>query len=237
MTKFNPTYRNKILTILNEQSSTNKISLSSPQKIAGSKKLAFSLPAGPDFTCPGATDACKNCYAQKGRHVFPNVQKAFVSNWSTFKHYASTNDSDGLGKLISSELPKQAPIFRIHESGDFADQFAIEVWTKVAKDNPDTNFWFYTRSFKLDFSGLLALPNVNGWASTDEYNIKEAGAFAVANKIKQAHGPWDKDKPLPTNSFVCPATNGKLALESACSKCKLCITKDRTNKNVVFIGH
>jgi hypothetical protein len=237
MTKFNPTYKNKLLQILDQDNVLPKLSLSAPAKIAGSRKWAFSLPAGPDFTCPGATDACKSCYAQKGRHVFPNVQKSLIGNYKSFEIYRSNADVDGLSNSLLKLLSPSVPIFRIHESGDFSDQFAIQTWKKVAEARPETKFWFYTRSFSLDFTELLALPNVNGWASTDEYNSKEATAFAIKHGIKQAFGPWKKDNTLPQNSFVCPATSGKLGLEAACNKCQLCIVKNRTPKNVVFNAH
>lgn len=210
---------------------------STPSKIAGTKPFAFSLPAGPDFTCPGATEACRNCYAQKGRHVFPNVQKALIKNWHTLSFYARNNDINGAASALLDSISSSAPLFRIHESGDFNSQFAIEVWTEVAKQRPETKFWFYTRSFKLNFQKLIELPNVTGWASTDPFNATEAKVFADKHKMKQAFGPWKHEAALPTNSFVCPATNGKLKLEAACSNCQLCVVKDRTKKNVVFLGH
>lgn len=236
MTKFNSTYKNKLLQIL-DQDVKPKLSLSAPAKIAGSRKWAFSLPAGPDFTCPGATEACRNCYAQKGRHVFPNVQKSLIGNYKIFEAYKANADVDGLSNILLQHITDKIPIFRIHESGDFSDSFSIQVWKKVAEARPETKFWFYTRSFSLDFSELLSLPNVNGWASTDEYNEKAAQEFAIKFKIKQAFGPWDEKKSLPNNSFVCPATSGKLALEEACKKCQLCVVKNRTNKSVVFNAH
>lgn len=234
----NSTYQKKILQVLNNSSDlTLGFSLSAPSKIAGSKRLAFSLPAGPDYTCPGATESCKGCYAQKGRHIFPNVQKAFVRNWLTLVEFSKTSNVSGAVDALLDLIKPTSPIFRIHESGDFQNQFAIEVWTEVAKRRPTTKFWFYTRSFHLDFSKLLALPNVNGWASTDQHNQTAANNFAHKFNVKQAMGPWDHKTPRPDNAFFCPVTSGKLEVESACQKCKLCIDKNVTTKNVVFLEH
>jgi hypothetical protein len=238
MTKFNTTYRKKALQIVDQVDTVGfGFQNSAPMKIAGSKKLAFSLPAGPDFTCPGATEACKDCYAQKGRHIFENVQKVMVKNWITLSYFAARNDIAGAADHLLDIIAHNDPIFRIHESGDFDSQFAVEVWTQVARARPNTKFWFYTRSFHLDFKNLLALSNVSGWASTDPFNTIAAKVFADKYKIKQAFGPWEHKAELPANSFVCPVTNGKLELNAACEKCKLCVMKDRTSKNVVFLGH
>lgn len=236
--KFNQTYRRKALQIVDQIDTVGfGFTLSAPSKIAGSKKLAFSLPAGPDFTCPGATEACKDCYAQKGRHIFDNVQKVFIKNWVTLSYFEGRNDTNGAVDYLLSCIPDNAPIFRIHESGDFANQFHISVWAEVAKARPNTKFWFYTRSFHLNFTPLLDNSNVSGWASTDNYNSVQAKQFADQYKIKQAYGPWDHEATLPNNSFICPVTNRKLKLEGACEHCKLCVVKNRTTKNVVFLGH
>lgn len=235
--KFNSTYRKNSLKILEDVDTVGfGFSLSAPTKIAGNKRLAFSLPAGPDFTCPGATEACRDCYAQKGRHNFSNVQKAFIRNWATMSFFARNNDIDGAVDFLLDLIPTNAPIFRIHESGDFENQFAIDVWNKVVESRPNTKFWFYTRSFNLDFTNLIGQPNVTAWASTDDFNSKQAEGFAIKYKIKQAFGPVKNNTKIE-NSFICPVTSGKLKVDSACEKCKLCVEKDKTNKNVVFLIH
>ena len=236
--KFNSTYRKNSLKILEEVDLLPfGFALSAPTKIAGTKRLAFSLPAGPDFTCPGATEACVDCYAQKGRHHFSSVQKSFIRNWTTLSFFSRNNDYLGAAEKLLELIPINASIFRIHESGDFENQFAIDVWEEVIRARPNTKFWFYTRSFKLDFSKILSLPNVTAWASTDSFNAEEARAFAEQNKIRQAFGPvFDPDSKIE-NSFICPVTSGKLAVDAACEKCKLCVDKNKTTKNVVFLAH
>lgn len=213
------------------------ISLSAPAKIAGSKKRAFSLPAGPEFTCPGATEACVSCYAQSKRHMFANVQKSFARNLATISFFESTGDVDGCADAILKEIKSDFDIFRIHESGDFYSQFYLDVWVKVVQARPNTAFWFYTRSFDLDFSAISQVPNVTGWASTDQYNAELANQFAAKFGFKQAFGPIERESDKPAGSVVCPVTSSRLKLDGACEKCKLCIHKDRTKKNIAFIKH
>lgn len=236
----NVKYAAKMLRIIEENTAELGFSLSAPSKIAGDKKSAFSLPAGPDFSCPGATEACKGCYAQKQRFIFSNVQKLMARNWRTYLDYKDRNDVTGAAKEIASLIDKKLDLFRISESGDLDSDFAVQMWAAVARLLPNTKFFGYTRSFHLDVSPLVSLPNVQFWASTDPYNLEVAQDFVNRNKqygIKHAYGPWDHATPIPENSFICPSVSGKIPIESACSKCKLCIVKDRTTKNVVFLKH
>lgn len=232
------TYRKKMLKVLDSRAGELYFSMSSPMKISRKAGRAFSLPAGPDFACPGATEACEDCYATKGRHVFSNVQKAFARNWKTMKHYEKANDAVGAALELSSKIPRDG-LYRIHESGDFHSQFAVHVWSLVVANNHHINFWAYTRSFDLNYVPLLDNTNFRLWASTDDYNVAAAKRFVKKYKkygVAHAYGPWDKEETLPENSFVCPATSGKLDGLGACETCKLCVLH-KTPKSVVFLKH
>lgn len=228
---------NSVLKVLD--TTPSHLTLSTPSKISKKKNSAFSLPAGPEFSCPGATDACKDCYAKKGRHVFKSVHGAFARNWEIVRAYEAKKNVYGLAHFLADSIPDNREIFRIHESGDFHSQFMVDVWTEVVRMRRDISFWTYTRSFDFNYSKLVRQPNIRLWASTDEYNSKEARQFTKKYKrsnVRQAYGPWGHDKDIPDNSFVCPVTNGKLKLDGACEECMLCVTS-KTNKNVVFLAH
>ncbi len=50
----------------------------------------FGLPAGKNFSCPGATSICETiCYAGKLEKVFPTVKVNLLHNWELLK------DADG----------------------------------------------------------------------------------------------------------------------------------------------
>jgi len=234
----NDTYRRKMLLVIND-SSPKLFSMSSASKISKKTNRAFSLPAGPDFACPGATEACTDCYAQKGRHFFNNVQKAFARNWNTFLAFEAAKDEVGCAQELNSHMPKNG-IFRIHESGDFHSQFALNVWALVVSSNPNVDFYTYTRSFELNFEPLLSNTNFVLWASTDPFNQSRALEFVKENEehnVRHAHGPWEHGKELPENSFACPVTTKRLDVLGACEKCQLCVMPGRTKKNVVFFSH
>lgn len=228
-------YHKKMLVVVDDTANT-KFGMSSPTKISKKAKRAFSLPAGKMFACPGETKACDGCYATKGRHIFSNVQKAFARNWIHLLDFEKKKDKLGCAHELSQHMPKKG-LFRIHESGDFHSQFAIDVWSLVVQMNPNVDFYAYTRSFHLNFKPLLSFPNFVLWASTDDFNLKKAKAFVKKYKVKHAYGPWDGKGNKPKNSFICPATSGKIEVAGACEKCQLCIMPNRTNKNVVFLSH
>lgn len=233
-------YKSSMSNIVSNMPVPDQFSASSPAKISTKSKRAFSLPASKQFACPGETPACDGCYAMKGRHFFSNVQKAFARNWQLLKSFERNKDTDNAAEALLNMIPRSAKIFRIHESGDFHSQWAVDVWAEVVKSRKDISFWAYTRSFDFDFTKLTRNKNFVLWASTDQYNVAEAKKFVRRFRksgVKHAYGPWEHDKDIPKSSFICPATNHRLAVEGVCEKCMLCVVKKRTNKHVVFMEH
>jgi len=226
--------------VVNKIGTPEEFKLSGPQKISIRNKSAFSIPAGPEFGCPGATKACEECYAQKKRHMWPMVQKAFAENWKLLTKLEVNQETEKAAKAIIKQMRKNAELFRIYESGDFHSQWAVDVWAEVVRQKQEVKFWAYTRSFDLNFTKLTRHKNFALWASTDEYNIAKAKKFVRRFRksgVKYAYGPWEHDVELPENSFACPATSKKMETLGACEKCKLCVIKRRTKKHVVFLKH
>lgn len=234
------TYAKNLLNILNNLDVPNNLSSSTSSKVSLKENNSFSLPAGPKFTCPGATKACISCYATKHRHHFPNVQTKLANNLLLIRKFKKNKANKAVVKSLLKIIPKTAKLYRIHESGDFMSDWYIKVWSEVVRLRPDVKFWAYTRSFHLNFTPLTKYSNFTLWASTDQYNEKEAKAFVKRFKksgTKHAYGPWDHNKEVPKNSVVCPATNNRMKLEGACEKCMLCVVKNRIKKNIVFLEH
>ena len=85
----------------------------------------FGLPAGKEFSCPGATSICESvCYAGKLEKLFKGVKVNLLHNWELLK------DADGetMVRLLNEMIvdfvndcdKKNAPkLFRIHWDGDF----------------------------------------------------------------------------------------------------------------------
>jgi len=233
-------YYNSMTQIINKTKTPSNFKLSGPAKISCKDRCAFSIPAGPEFSCPGATKACSKCYAMQKRHLWSPVQTLMANNWKLLKKFEQNNQGDQAASAILKQLRNGPGNFRIFESGDFNSQWAVDMWAKVVRSRKDINFWAYTRSFHLNFTNLTRNPNFVLWASTDKYNTNKARQFVRRFRksgTKHAYGPWKHDEALPDNSTVCPVTNHKMDMTGACEKCKLCVTKRRINKHIVFLEH
>ena len=111
----------------------------------------FGLPAGKNYSCPGATSVCESvCYAGKLEKVFPTVKKNLLHNWELVKDA----DHDTIEALLEEMIAdfkadcvkREAPmLFRIHWDGDFFNDTYTFAWKHVILNNPDIQFWVYTR--------------------------------------------------------------------------------------------
>lgn len=234
-------YTEKMLNRLKEATKIPlKFSLTKAYKISSKPKRAFSLPAGRKFSCPGATKTCQaQCYAQKGRHIFDECQLSYLRNWLYMNTFRIRKDIKGCAAALLKIIPPSATIFRIHELGDFEDQFAVNVWTKIAEMRPQTKFFAITRSFHLNYSKLLEA-SVSLVLSVDKDNYREAKKTSLQGKerpLKLGYGPWQKGDPLPRGAKGCPATgHGPLhGVEGACERCGRCYREG--GSDIVFYKH
>ena len=199
----------------------------------------FGLPAGKNYSCPGATSICESvCYAGKLEKVFPTVKKNLLHNWELLRNA----DFDTMQILLSDMIDefiidcekRNAPkLFRIHWDGDFFNDTYTLAWQHVILNNPDIQFWVYTRvkSAALILNGI---ENLSLYYSTDSEN-KAIGiglktdhgirlAYLAKNfAIGQAEMKELTNKPgakCPENLKAIPLISQK---GSACVSCSLCV--------------
>lgn len=85
----------------------------------------FGLPAGKEYSCPGATSICESvCYAGRLEKVFPSVRANLLHNWNLLKDADHNTIEDLLTEMIDEfkkdcEKKKAPMLFRIHWDGDF----------------------------------------------------------------------------------------------------------------------
>jgi len=120
----------------------------------------WNLPTG--TTCPFALE-CKvtvdretgkfdikrgqyKCYAASAER-FPAVR---THRWNNFEHVLNG------GK---PELPKDCKAVRIHASGDFYNQYYFDLWIQIANENPNVEFWAYTKSLKYWVNRINSIPS------------------------------------------------------------------------------
>ena len=199
----------------------------------------FGLPAGKNFSCPGATTVCETvCYAGKLEKVFPTVKKNLLHNWDLLKNA----DHDTMEALLTDMINdfrndcvkrNAKMLFRIHWDGDFFNDTYAFAWKHVILNNPDIQFWVYTR-VKSAAVMLKNIDNLSLYYSTDSEN-KETGidlknthgirlAYLAKNfAIGQAEMKVLTNKPgakCPENLKAIPLISQQ---GSACVSCSLCV--------------
>jgi hypothetical protein len=199
----------------------------------------FGLPAGKNYSCPGATSVCESvCYAGKLEKVFPTVKKNLLHNWELLKNA----DHDTMEALLSEMIDEfrndcvkrnAKMLFRIHWDGDFFNDEYAFAWKHVILNNPDIQFWVYTR-VKSAAVMLKGIDNLSLYYSTDSENkaigigLKTDHGIRLAYLAKNfAIGQADMkaltNKPgakCPENLKAIPLISQK---GSACVSCSLCV--------------
>jgi hypothetical protein len=144
---------------------------------------AFGLPAGRNYSCPGATPLCeKVCYAGRIEKQYKNFMAVMVNNWNALQG-KTTNEMYLLIEAMIIEFvaecnKKNVPkFFRIHHDGDFFSADYAKAWALIAQDYPEVTFWVYTRSFTDNLNVIpfiVDIPNLAVYLSVDSYNKADA---------------------------------------------------------------
>jgi hypothetical protein len=126
---------------------TQNSKLKKTSKELGVRVFNFGIPAyksaSGKLTCPFAKDCVKYCYAQKGAYIFGNVSPAFERRYEATK-------LDTFVDLMTQEVRRRKVDFlRIHDSGDYYSPAYLEKWLQIARNNPQTKFYSYTKSVPL----------------------------------------------------------------------------------------
>ncbi len=198
----------------------------------------FGLPAGKNFSCPGATSICETvCYAGKLERVYKGVKATLLHNWELLRNADMETMSLLLSDMISDfiadcEKRNAEKLFRIHWDGDFFNDTYAYAWKAVIENNPDIQFWVYTR---VPTAAIILnnIPNLSLYFSTDDENVNHAKnmktlgiklaylgkTFAVTETVmKELTGKPGAKCPENAKKIPLISTNG-----SACVSCGLCV--------------
>jgi hypothetical protein len=199
----------------------------------------FGLPAGKNFSCPGATSVCESvCYAGKLEKLFKGVKANLLHNWDLVKDA----DQDTMESLLTDMIndfradctKKDAPmLFRIHWDGDFFNDIYTQAWKTVINNNTDIQFWVYTR-VKSAALILKDITNLSLYFSTDSENVKVGVDLKIKNGVRLAYlaknfaiGQADMKEMIGKPGAKCPENNKQIPLisnnGSACVSCSLCV--------------
>ena len=213
--------------------------LATPSGKTPSIANAFGVPAGSEFSCPGATSVCETvCYAGKLERIFNGMRQNMLSNYDMITQSNGRQVMRMLDTMITEfeqecERKGADKLFRIHHDGDFFKVAYVNAWHAVMLRHPEVKFWAYTRSFHL-VKGLANIPNFTLYLSVDSENLDSAIECYAANpwvKLAALGKTFDDAKALLSAMGVkgarCPELNGAIPLISvnggACVTCGLCV--------------
>ncbi len=199
----------------------------------------FGLPAGKSYSCPGATSVCESvCYAGKLEKVFPSVKVNLLHNWELLRNADMQEMYSLLSEMIAEFktdcVKRNAPmLFRIHWDGDFFNDDYANAWRLVIEEQPDIQFWVYTR-VKSAALILKDISNLSLYYSTDSENKSVGIDLKVNHGVSLAYlaknfliGQEDMKELTGRPGAKCPENKKAIPLisqkGSACATCKLCI--------------
>jgi Gene product 88 len=199
----------------------------------------FGLPSGKAYSCPGETSVCsKVCYAGKLEKIYKGVRDNLLHNWNLLKDANYEEMYNLLSAMIKEFIvdceKKDAPkLFRIHWDGDFFNDEYARAWKHVILNNPDVQFWVYTR-VKSAALILKGMDNLSLYYSADSENIKTAVDLKLNHGVRMAYlaqnfatGQADVKEMIGRPAAKCPENNKQIPListnGSACVSCSLCV--------------
>ena len=224
------------------------LKLTGDRKTRGHKnqKNTFGLAPGHPSkggSCPGATTGpggCQNvpegkknptCYVEGLQKAYKGVSNALKYN--TELVIESTEEE--LVQLFCDMFAEFERIetkrgiikdlwFRHHWSGDMMDEKYCRALKKAMAEFPHINFWTYTRSW-FAVPILCDVPNLVLYISADADNFNQAiKTYLNYEHTNVALCYMGEEKPnLNQRIIPCPVDSGKMKLEEACHKCKLCL--------------
>ena len=199
----------------------------------------FGLPSGKAYSCPGETSVCsKVCYAGKLEKIYKGVRDTLLHNWNLLKD-ADHDTMESLLQEMIDDFKKDCDkrnadkLFRIHWDGDFfSDEYAF-AWKHVILNNPDVQFWVYTR-VKSAAIILKDIDNLSLYFSADSENIKTAVDLKLNNGVRMAYlaqnfavGQETLKELISKPGAKCPENAKRIPListnGSACVSCGLCV--------------
>jgi len=203
-------------------------------------------------TCGGLSAACAGpdgkCYVLKIYKRRPTVLKAHQNTYVGILEALENGDEFELPTKV-----KDGDVFRLHVAGDFFDSAYVYAWINLMVNNPNIQFFAYTRSWRMpemveSLHDLAALPNMELLLSVDRdtgYPDKSIWsdfrtAFMMvtdddANLVQPDTHVVFRDNRFSilkrvNGNLVCPTENG--ITKTTCEKCKWCF-KANPNKTAL----
>ena len=168
------------------------------------QKNTYGLLPGLEGSCPGATTApggcwhikpgrkLPECYVAHTMSAYKGVRNVLEHNTRLLKA-ASFDEkvrllNDEFARFRKAEMRRTEAklVYRIHWSGDIFDMDYANALAKAIQDNPDIEFWNYTRSL-FAVPVLCNIENLRLYISLDPVNIQQGTMTYVEHKTTKNH--------------------------------------------------
>jgi len=169
---------------------------------------------------------CYNCYALKGRYMFPMTQNALERR---FNAWSGDRDKfvDAMIFIMHNKKPiVDTGVFRWFDSGDLQGIKMLEDINNIAWASPHVKFWLPTKEYTLikDHSLDIA-PNLIIRVSNPNKNKSLKDSFDYVSAV------YEKEFIIPTGSYMCPSSKQG----NKCGACRACWGSEV--KEVVYKAH
>ena len=198
----------------------------------------WSLPAGAEGTCVGASPTClANCYALRSRFLLPAVKARLQWNLEQARMDSFP------GRMVKEIRRKGHLVIRVHVSGDFMDEAYARKWLEVMRACPKTKFYWYSRSWvrpeiAVVLEQMAQLRQCVGYYSVDGSMQMPAvippGVRIAHLQVEPGEQPRLVDlvfrirrlrrQRIPL-SVACPSEQPKAEGEVTCGSCARCFSK------------
>lgn len=120
----------------------------------------WNLPTG--YSCPFASECLVKVDRETGKFDNKsNAYRCYAASSERFpavrQHRWANYDYVRAGGI--PQLPKNCSAVRIHASGDFYSQSYFDMWLEICRQNPNVEFWAYTKSLNYWIARLDVIPS------------------------------------------------------------------------------
>lgn len=119
----------------------------------------WNLPTG--HTCPSALECLVKVNRETGKFLnSSNQYRCYAANAERFPSVRNYrwNNFEYAKKGFKPIIPLDAKSIRIHASGDFFSQKYFDLWLEICRENPNVEFWAYTKSLNFWIKRIQEIP-------------------------------------------------------------------------------
>lgn len=159
------------------------------------------------------------CYATKGNYNYDSTKKSLMIKTWLIRH-----DLNFVYRAITAQIEAfNILVLRVHASGDFDSKAYVDMWKRIAIENPNLTMWTYTkrREFEHEFDDIPNFNVVKSVIAGKGYNYGHCDYILMLYEYLKAMGK---------RVYICRCGVDK---GQHCNKCTACAQCDY----VLFLEH